>query len=77
LQALHRSFKLHDPRSEPRLFRGSLRDRHGVNINRRNWSREWGWIVQLLFKVCDQLGRQALRPLAAALSEEKVQREAA
>jgi hypothetical protein len=74
---LHNSFKLNDPLEEPRLLLGWLRDRHGVNLDRRNWSREWGWIVQVLFKVCDQLGRQALRPVAAALSEEKGQREAA
>ncbi|MFZ2319413.1 MAG: hypothetical protein WAW12_06050 [Pseudomonas sp.] len=51
--------------------RGGLRDRHGVNLDRRNWSREWGWIVQVRFKVCDQFGRQALGSLAAVLSETK------
>ena len=66
-----------DPLEEPRLFRGWLQDRHGVILDRRNWSREWGWIVQELFRVCDRLDRQALRPLAEVLGEERSARQAA
>jgi hypothetical protein len=60
-----------DPLEQPRMFRGWLQDRHGVILDRRNWSREWGWIVQELFRVCDRLDRQALAPLAAVLMEER------
>lgn len=66
-----------DPLEEPRLFRGWLRDRHGVILNRRNWSREWGWIVQALFKVCDRLDRQALAPIGEVLSQERGERQVA
>lgn len=60
-----------DPLEQPRLFRSWLQDCHGVILDRRNWSREWGWIVQELFRVCDRLDRQALRPLAMVLEEER------
>lgn len=54
-----------DPLEEPRLFRGWLRDRHGVILDRRNWSREWGWIVQ------------ALAPIGEVLSQESGERQVA
>lgn len=66
-----------DPLEEPRLFRGWLRDRHGVILDRRNWSREWGWIVLEMFEACDRLDRQALAPLAVVLKEERIWEAAA
>ncbi|WXL27745.1 hypothetical protein WG219_09960 [Ectopseudomonas mendocina] len=60
-----------DPLAEPRLFRGWLLERHSVRLDRRNWSREWGWIVQELFRVCDRLDRLALGPLASVLMQER------
>lgn len=35
-----------DPLEEPRQFRGWLQLTHGVILDQRNWTREWGWIVQ-------------------------------
>lgn len=66
-----------DPLEQPRLFRGWLQDRHGVILDRRNWSREWGWIVQELLRACDRLDRQALAPLARVLAEERGERQVA
>ncbi|MHB0820112.1 hypothetical protein ACYCFK_17780 [Stutzerimonas stutzeri] len=60
-----------DPLESPRLFRSWLQDSHGVILDRRNWSREWGWIVQELFRMCDRLDRDALRPLAVVLAGER------
>ncbi|MGP3789786.1 hypothetical protein [Pseudomonas sp. B392_1p] len=59
-----------DPLEAPRLFRAWLQEQHSVTLDRRNWSREWGWIVQELFRVCDRLDWQALRPVAEVLLEE-------
>ncbi|MBD9415911.1 hypothetical protein IB234_15215 [Pseudomonas sp. PDM16] len=66
-----------DPLESPRLFRGWLQDRHGLILDRRNWSREWGWIVQELFRVCDMLDRRALQPLSVVLQYENGTRSAA
>lgn len=66
-----------DPLEQPRLFRAWLQDRYGVILDRRNWSREWGWIVQELFRVCDGLDRDTLRPLVAVLSQELGDKRAA
>lgn len=60
-----------DPLEQPRLFRGWLLERHGVRLERRNWSREWGWVIQGLFRVVGRLDAQALRPLAVVLGEER------
>lgn len=66
-----------DPLEAPRQFRAWLQEQHSVTLDRRNWSREWGWIVQELFRVCDRLDRQALGPVAAVLSLERGLRSAA
>ncbi|MGP9826881.1 hypothetical protein ACT048_20625 [Ectopseudomonas khazarica] len=66
-----------DPLDQPRLFRAWLQDRHGVVLDRRNWSREWGWIVQEVFRVCDSLDRESLQPLCNVLQHEKGIRSAA
>lgn len=60
-----------DPLEAPRQFRAWLQDSFGVILDRRNWTREWGWIVQQLFGECDRLDRAALLPLAAVLVEEQ------
>jgi len=60
-----------DPLEAPRQFRAWLQDSFGVILDRRNWTREWGWIVQQLFGECDRLDRAALLPLSAVLVEEQ------
>lgn len=66
-----------DPLERPGTFRAWLFDHHGIRLDRRNWSREWGWIVQELFRVCDRLDVQALAPVARVLEEERGVAEAA
>lgn len=66
-----------DPLERPILFRAWLHDRHGVLLDRRNWSREWGWVIQDLFRVVGRLDAQALRPLSAVLGEERETKQAA
>lgn len=56
-----------DPLPSPREFRAWLADWHGVQLDRRNWSREWGWVVQEMFRACDRLDAVALGSLAPAL----------
>lgn len=60
-----------DPLERPALFRAWLLECHGVLLDRRNWSREWGWVIQDLFRVVGRLDGQALRPLAVVLGEER------
>lgn len=60
-----------DPLEAPRQFRAWLQDSFGVILDRRNWTREWGWIVQQLFRECDRLDRVALAPLAVVLDQEQ------
>lgn len=56
-----------DPLERPMLFRDWLHDRHGVLLDRHNWSREWGWVIQDLFRVVGRLDAHALRQLAVVL----------
>lgn len=57
-----------DPMAAPRVFRAWLADHHGVVLDRRNWSREWGWILQELFRFCGELDARALSPVSALIS---------
>lgn len=60
-----------DPLPSPREFRAWLADWHGVQLDRRNWSREWGWVVQEMFRACDRLDAKALWTVAGVLEGEK------
>ncbi len=48
-----------------------------MRLERRNWSREWGRVIQDLFRVVSRLDAQALRPLAVVLGKERRTAEAA
>jgi hypothetical protein len=63
-----------DPLPTPESFRAWLEGEHGVRLASENWGRDWAPFVQLCFDVCDDLDRQALRPVAAAIG---VMKEAA
>lgn len=60
-----------DPMSEPWVFRGWLADNHGVELDSRNWARQWGWLVQLMFDHAGEIDRLCLRPVGRVLGEER------
>lgn len=66
-----------DPLEEPRLFRGWLAERYGVTLDRRNWTRNWGWFVQLVFRVAGQQDGLTLRPVSTVILSEWEKEEAA
>ncbi|RJG10934.1 hypothetical protein D3879_14740 [Pseudomonas cavernicola] len=60
-----------DPLAKPEAFRAALLDTYGVALASENWAREWGPFVQTCFDVCNDIDKQALRPVAAVISEMK------
>lgn len=60
-----------DPLASPEVFRAALFDTYGVALASENWAREWGPFVQTCFDVCNDIDKQALRPVAAVISEMK------
>lgn len=60
-----------DPLSAPESFRAWLDDTYGVRLASENWTRDWSPFVQASFYVCNDLDRQALAPVAAAIGEMK------
>lgn len=60
-----------DPLPTPERFRDYLDYTYGVELDRRNWDREWGDFVQACFDACNDLDQQALRPVATLLREMK------
>lgn len=79
---LHRYRSMHqggqsampDPIPTPEAFRAWLLGEYGVRLSSEQWAREWGGFIQHCFDVCNDLDRQALGPVAAAIS---VMKEAA
>ncbi|MCO7513732.1 hypothetical protein NJF44_01240 [Pseudomonas guariconensis] len=60
-----------DPMSDPWVFRGWLADHHGVELDSRNWARQWGWLVRMMFDQAGDIDRLCLRPVGRVLSEER------
>lgn len=56
-----------DPLEKPESFRAWLFDWYGVRLASENWSREWDSFVEACFKACNELDREALRPIAMAI----------
>ena len=48
-----------------------LADNHGVELDSRNWARQWGWVVQLMFDQAGIIDGICLRPVGRVLSEER------
>lgn len=60
-----------DPMAAQWVFREWLADNHGVELDSRNWSRQWGWLVQLMFDQAGIIDGMCLRPVGRVLSEER------
>ncbi|MCE4056314.1 hypothetical protein [Pseudomonas sp. Au-Pse12] len=60
-----------DPMANPWVFRGWLADHHGVELDSRNWTRNWGWLVQLMFDTLGEIDRLVLAPVGRVLIEER------
>lgn len=60
-----------DPMSDPWVFRAWLADKHGVELDSRNWARNWGWLVQMMFDQAGDIDRSCLRPVGRVLGEER------
>lgn len=60
-----------DPMADPWVFRGWLADHHGVELDSRNWARNWGWLIGRMFDEAGAIDRLCLRPVGRVLSEER------
>lgn len=60
-----------DPMADPWVFRGWLADNHGVELDSRNWARQWGWLVQMMFDQAGIIDGVCLRPVGRVLNEER------
>lgn len=58
-----------DPLASPEGFRAWLDAHYGVRLESSNWERDWGGFVSLAFECCEDLDKQALSPVAAAICE--------
>ncbi|WP_136474531.1 hypothetical protein [Pseudomonas sp. DG56-2] len=60
-----------DPMAAQWVFREWLADNHGLELDSRNWSRQWGWLVQLMFDQAGIIDGICLSPVGRVLSEER------
>lgn len=60
-----------DPLPAPEGFRGWLLDEYGVQLDARNWAREWEEFIERCFDACNDLDRKALAPVAMLLADMK------
>ncbi|MEF9901495.1 MAG: hypothetical protein RR736_23805 [Pseudomonas sp.] len=60
-----------DPMSDRWVFRSWLADNHSVELDSRNWARNWGWLVELMFDQAGAIDRLCLRPVGHVLNEER------
>lgn len=58
-----------DPLASPEGFRAWLNAHYGVKLESVRWDREWGGYVRLAFDCCEDLDKEALSPVAAAIYE--------
>ena len=56
-----------DPLSNPEIFRVWLEGEYDIELDSRNWDREWGRAVQLIFDECEDFDRIALSPVGAVI----------
>lgn len=76
---LHRYRRIHqggmsagiDPTPDPEAFRQALDDVYGVQLDSRNWERDWGVVVDMLMAICSDIDKAALAPVASAMEEMK------
>lgn len=58
-----------DPLASPEGFRAWMDAHYGVALDSRNWERDWGDVIRVAFECCEDLDRDALSPVAAAIYE--------
>ena len=58
-----------DPLASPEGFRAWMDAHYGIVLESRNWERDWGDVVCVAFECCEDLDRDALSPVAAAIYE--------
>ena len=51
----------------PETFRAWLDAQYGIKLNSEAWGRDWAPFVEACFDTCNDLDRQALRPVSEAL----------
>ena len=61
-----------DPCPTPESFRGWLLHILGIELDSRNWDREWQEFVQACFNACNDLDKVALGPVSLAVKEMKI-----
>ena len=61
-----------DPLPTPEMFRDYLDYTYGVELDARNWDREWEEFVQACFDACNDLDAMALAPVARLLKDMKI-----
>jgi len=61
-----------DPCPTPESFRGWLLNVLGLDLDSRNWEREWQDFVQACFNACNDLDKQALIPVSLAIKIMKI-----
>lgn len=77
---LHRYRRIHqggqsegvDPCPSPEAFRSWLLSVLGLELDSRNWEREWEEFVQACFDACNDLDKAALVPVSLAIKEMKI-----
>lgn len=77
---LHRYRRMHqggqsegvDPCPTPEAFRSWLLHVLGLELDSRNWDREWEEFVQACFAACNDLDKAALVPVSFAIKEMKI-----
>ncbi len=60
-----------DPLPTAESFRNYLSEERGVELDSRNWEREWGEFINLCFNACDDFDKTALAPVARVIYELK------
>lgn len=58
-----------DPLESPEGFRAWLVAHYDVKLESTNWERDWAGFVRLAFDCCEDLDKEALSPVAAAINE--------
>ena len=61
-----------DPLPTPERFRDYLDYTYGVELDARNWEREWDEFVLACFDACNDLDQLALAPVARLLRDMKI-----
>lgn len=61
-----------DPCPTPESFRAWLLCVLGLELDSRNWEREWEDFVQACFNTCNDLDKAALVPVSLAIKEMKI-----